>query len=220
MWSQRRRCAPRTPRILVIGDSLTASSAIWRLLLTNSERVRLGGLAAPQFVGGVALDFGQAGSAASGWETDDALTQATLDVPLYRADVGIIWIGTNDAQKRGAGTGTPPTRAASVANVSSTVDLFATALAHVILVDKLQPNTTAAKETEMVATSAAVRTMILAHSWYLAGHVTIVDLWTPTTAIVGWDVSQYTDDTHYNDTGNAIPAAAFATAMATAWPVR
>lgn len=152
----------------------------------------------------------------SGQETDDILTAASTWLPRYAPSGVFIWAGTNDAQRRASGSGSPPTRAQTVANLSSLIDLAQAAAAPVVIVTQLQPNLTPAKDAEFIAQDADVVAMVAAHPW--TAQCTTLDLRTPTLAVPGWS-SMYFDDTHYNDAGYAFVAPLIHAALLARFPV-
>jgi lysophospholipase L1-like esterase len=215
MWST----TPRPLRVIKAGDSITyaTGSALtngWRLSFTQA-------LVAGRAVMAVGSDrtastaFGDLMTGGTGQETDEILALLTVDIPLYRPDLVVIIAGTNDSNHRTAPSGTPPTQAQSVANISSMLDLAQTYGAKVVLGCPLTPNTVGAYDTAIQAQDAAILAMIAAHPWYLAGYVALADLRAAIQSVPSWATAAMDDATHPNDTGYAPMATALSTAALT-----
>lgn len=206
-------------RVMKAGDSITyaTGSALtngWRLAFTQT----LTALRPVMPVGSdrtASTAFGDLMTGGTGQETDEILAKLNVDVPLYRPDILVIVAGTNDANHRTAPSGTPPTQAESVANISAMLTLAQTYGAKVVLGCPLTPNTVSAYDTAVQAQDAAVLAMVAAHPWYLAGGVALADLRTAIQSVPSWASAAMDDPTHPNDTGYAPMAVALAAAATT-----
>lgn len=212
----------RPLRMLKAGDSITYATGStsmdgWRLPFVNAVTAHRPVMSLGSSATASTAHY-DAMSGGSGQETDEILAALQVDVPRYLPELVVIIAGTNDSNHRTAPSGTPPTQAESVANISAMLDLAQTYGAKVVLGCPLTPNTVGAYDTAIQAQDAAILAMVAAHPWYLAGNVALADLRASITEIPSWAAAAMSDATHPNDTGYVAMAAALAAAALTVIP--
>lgn len=210
------------PRVMFVGDSITAgfgsgvSLVGWRDEFWRELTSRFG--TTPINVGGDT--DGQMGPnrlcGASGQRTDELLVRGRVQVPQFRPHLVTIHAGTNDATQRVTGGQGAPTRAQSVANVRSFLDLlqYANDSVLVLLATSLVPNTDAAKDAEILAYGNDLHTMAATHPLYLAGRLVRVDFRSAFLADAQWGTKYMSDETHPNSSGYAVMATVWKAALA------
>lgn len=207
---------PPPIRVLKAGDSITyatgsTSTDGWRLVFTQALTalrpvMALGGSATASTASYDVMSGG------TGYETDEILAALQVDVPRFRPQIIVIVAGTNDANHRTAPSGTPPTQAQTVTNISDMLTLAETYGAKVVFGCPLTPNTVGAYDTAVQAQDAAVLAMVAAHPWYIAGNVALADLRAAILSVPSWSSAAMFDATHPNDTGYAPMATSLAAA--------
>ena len=192
-------------RVLKAGDSITygtgsTSTDGWRLAFTRALTARRPVMSLGTSATASTAHY-DAMSGGSGQETDEILAALQVDVPRFLPELIVIIAGTNDSNHRTAPSGTPPTQAESVANISAMLDLAQGVGAKVVLGCPLTPNVLSNYDDAIQAQDAAVLAMVAAHPWYLAGYVALADLRAAITGIPSWETAAMDDNTHPNDTG-------------------
>jgi lysophospholipase L1-like esterase len=201
------------------GDSITYGTGSvltngWRLAVTQALLARRSVMA----VGSdrtASTAFGDLMTGGTGQESDEILALLAVDIPLYRPDLLIVIAGTNDSNHRTAPSGTPPTQAETVANISAILTLAQSYGVRVVLGCPLTPNTVGAYDTAIQAQDTAILAMVAAHPWYLAGYVALADLRAAIQSVPSWAAAAMDDATHPNDTGYAAMAVAISAAALT-----
>lgn len=216
-WTNR----PQRPVILACGDSITQGTGStdltgWRPAVDDAFRARVG----------VSLDwrgytlctgtrYGYMCGGA-GRETGEVLAAMQVQVPAIRPTLVVLFVGTNDAQHRAAGTGTPPTEAQSGVNLGLMLTEAQNVGAAVVVVTSLPPSTDAAKDAALVSQNAVFASTVAGHAW--AAHCATVNARTAITSIPSWQTAALdADGVHPNDTGYAALATVLTSGIQTAW---
>lgn len=139
--------------------------------------------------------------ATSGDRNDELLVDARLQIPAYKADVGICMIGLNDCTQRNSGAWLGTVQD-STDSLEEMLDLFfeVNPRGKFFLLN-LIPNGLAGANDQVILQNASYAAMLATKAYYLDGRLEYLDANAKFLAQPSWLSTWMTDNTHPNKTG-------------------